>query len=201
MPTPSYFRTPPMAHAVHESDHAIVEWLTTRAAGELEPGFSRILLRTREQALVAGRGVGEVRRTVHYEVRGAYVPDQWATNAAQLRKCMEREALVTLAGPASEGRRRHRSMSDMVSNDFGGDSDWAHVRKCAMDFSHTEEEGDQYALGVWVRTRRLLHQSAVWGAILALSEVLIEKRDMSAIDALNIMRASWGDAPMLSIGL
>src|SRR4051794_39702993 len=100
-------RVPPRYHAVHEAGHAVIAWVQTRSLGELEPGFSRIMLRSREEALAKFAGkVGGVFDVAGYQSFGEYMPTSGASSSQvdKLRDQMARAVISLLAGPATEAR-------------------------------------------------------------------------------------------------
>lgn len=192
---PRWMTTPPKFHAIHEAAHAVALWLLTREAGEPEPGFDRIYLVPRQEAIARASGlVGGVSGAADgYVPLHEYVPNMVGPSDAQkahLRQEMERAVVILLAGPAAEARHVRRGFHEVTSRDVGGHRDLERAQERVNDFAQPGER-DELMRRLLSKTRALLRCGAVWPTIKELANALLERRDLTGEQALEIIRQAW----------
>jgi hypothetical protein len=156
------------------------------------PGFSRIVLRTREEAIHSpDHRVGFVSRVPLYVSRDHFVPDNWSEEkTASLRADMECEATITLAGAVAEARVLHRSREALTATDTGCSNDLKYVERITGEFARGTDR-DHLVNQLWERTAAYMRRPRVWSTVQTLADALIKCRDLSSEQALAIMLESW----------
>ena len=182
--------------AVHEAGHAVVRIVSSPGPSvvfdyvEVRPRDSWIEpvadtrgRESRRQGRVEGPGV--------YDPLGVYVPEI-ASEENQprkqetldlLRRRMDAEVLICVAGVLAEAR--YRKMSILGARLGGGADDYEHVERVARDFARDDDEADRIVREGEKRCSGILTRH--WAAVLGLADALLDRGRLTYEEAMAVI--------------